>query len=60
VDWRRNEDYSRMREIKWTGEGILEKKYWKIYYCGHNSQFTLGTGLVGTKQVNSLLLDIED
>jgi hypothetical protein len=43
-----------LQEICLTGKGILQKK--TLFYSGHTSQHTLGTGFVIKKHVKHLII----
>lgn len=39
-------DITAIQEIRWTGHGLLEKKFHTIYYSGHDRNHIFGTGFV--------------
>lgn len=39
-------DITAIQEIRWTGNGILEKKYHTIYYSCHQRNHSYGTGFI--------------
>lgn len=41
-----NIDLAAIQEIRWTGEGVLEKRHHTIYYSCHEKKHIFGTGFV--------------
>jgi exonuclease III len=51
-----NADTVALQEICWTGSGILEKRYCKLFYRCDNKDHTLGTGFLVSKRIKHLTI----
>jgi hypothetical protein len=52
-------DIVALQEIRWTGSGILEKRYCILFYSCDNKYYVLGTGVLVSKRINHLVIDFK-
>lgn len=51
-----NIDLMAIQEIRWKGNGILQKRNHTIYYSCHNKYHTFGTGFILNKRLKDRVI----
>ena len=54
-----NIDILAIQEIRWTGNGILEKKDCTVYYSCHKNLHQFGTGFLIHRNIKHLVIDFQ-
>jgi len=52
-------DITALQEIRWTGEGIIDKKNHNIFYSCDRKHHMFGTGFIVNKRIKHLVTDFE-
>jgi len=52
-------DINAIQEIRWTGEGIVDKKYHTIFYSCNRKHHMFGTGFIVNKRIKHLVADFK-
>jgi hypothetical protein len=52
-------DINSIQEIRWTGEGIKDKKYHTIFYNCDRKHPMFGTGFIVNKRIKHLVTDFK-
>ena len=52
-------DITALQEIRWTGEGIIDKKNHTIFYCSDRKRHMFGTGFIVNKRNKHLVTDFK-
>jgi hypothetical protein len=52
-------DITAKQEIRWTGEGIIDKKNHSIFYSCDRKHHTFGTGFIVNKRIKHLVTDFK-
>jgi hypothetical protein len=54
-----NLEITAVQEMRWIGQGILEKKNHMIFFSCHKKNHMFGTGFIINKKIKHLLMDFK-
>ena len=52
-------DITAIQEMRWIGEGVIEKKNHMVFYSCHNKEHIFGTGFIVNKRRKHLIMDFQ-
>jgi exonuclease III len=52
-------DITVIQELRWAGNGVMQKRDYDLYYSCHDSKHIFGTGLVVNKRISHMVRGFE-